>query len=157
MGVSPKDTALQIAQECNCAIVNADDDATVDYDWYAANNGLRSPRHLDDEDDGPLMFADLLGDVSGGTFGESAELLAKGEERELLKAFFWIVQRTAQKKRGNVLGARIASESNNFYFKIFPCVYILCVNILMPLFGYRLKGIPLPLIEWLEHQKRFIR
>jgi hypothetical protein len=27
--------------------------------------GLGSPTHLDDKDDGPLMFADPLGDVSG--------------------------------------------------------------------------------------------
>jgi hypothetical protein len=106
-------------QELDCAIRDADDDATVDYDQYATNNGLGSPRHPDVEDDGPSMFADFLGDVSGGALGESAELLAKGEEQELLAAFFWIVQRTAQKKRGNVLGAQIASKSNNFYFKFF--------------------------------------
>jgi hypothetical protein len=38
------------------------------------------------------MFADPLGYVSGGALGESAELLAKGKERELLTALFWIVQ-----------------------------------------------------------------
>jgi hypothetical protein len=38
--------------------------------------------------------------------GESAELLAKGMEREMLTALFWIVQKTAQKKHGNVLGVR---------------------------------------------------
>ncbi len=122
MGMNPKDATLRITLEHECVIVDADEDATVDYDWYAANNGCGSPRHPDDEDDGPLMFVNLLGDVSGGALGEWVELLAKGKERELLMAFFWIVQRTAQKKQGNVLGARIASESNNFYFKIFPCV-----------------------------------
>ncbi len=122
MRMSLKDAALQIAQECDCAAVDADDDATVDYYRYVANNGLGSPRHPYDEDDGPLMFADPLGDVSGGALGESAELLAKGEEWKLLTVLFWIVQRTARKKRGNVLGVRIASESNNCYFKFFPCV-----------------------------------
>ncbi len=111
-------------QERDCTAVDADDDATVDYERYAANNGLGSPRHRDDKDDGPLMFADPLGYVSGGAFGESAELLVMGTEWELLTAFFWIVQRTAQKKQGNVhvLGARIASESNNFHLKKIPCV-----------------------------------
>jgi hypothetical protein len=100
--------------------MDTDDDATVDYNQYATNNGLASPRHPDVVDDGPLMFADPLGDVSGGALGESAELLAKGKEQELLTALFWIVQRTALNKRGNVLGVQIASESNNFYFKNFP-------------------------------------
>jgi hypothetical protein len=94
--MSPKVATLQIAQERNCAVVGADDDATVDYDWYAANNGLASPRHPDDEDDGPLMFADPLGDVSGGAL--------VGKEWELLLALFCIVERTAQKKWGNVRG-----------------------------------------------------
>ncbi len=56
--------------------------------WYATSNGLGSPRHPDDEDDKALTFADPLGDVSGGALGESAELLAKAEERELLTGFF---------------------------------------------------------------------
>jgi hypothetical protein len=59
--------------------------------------GLGSPPHSDDKDGGPLTFADPLGDCQG-----SAELLAKAEERELMMGFFKIVQRTAQKKRGNV-------------------------------------------------------
>ncbi len=84
--------------------MDADDDATVDCDRYAANNELGSPRHPGDKVDRPLMCADPLGDVSGGMVGESAELLAKGKEWELLRAFFWIVQRTAQKKLGNMLG-----------------------------------------------------
>jgi hypothetical protein len=68
------------------------------------------------------MFAYPLGDVSGGALRENSELLAKGKEWELLMAFFWIMQRTAQKKQGNVLGVQIASESNDFYFNFFPCV-----------------------------------
>ncbi len=61
---------------------------TVEDNQYAANNRLGSPRHPDDKDDGPLMFVDPLGDVSGGLLGESAKLLAKAKELELLMAFF---------------------------------------------------------------------
>jgi hypothetical protein len=75
--MSPKNATLRIAQERDCVFVDADDDAMVDYNRYAANNGLGSPRHLDDKDDGALMFADPLGDVSGGALGESAELLGR--------------------------------------------------------------------------------
>ncbi len=64
--------------------MDTDDDATVDNNWYAAKDGL-----------GSLDVRRSLGDVSWGALGESAELLAKGKERELLVAFFWIVQRTA--------------------------------------------------------------
>jgi hypothetical protein len=99
--MSVKDAALQIAQERDCVVVDADADARVTYDWYAANNGLASPRQPDDKDDGLLMFPDQLGDVSGGVLGKSAELLAKGKERELLTTQFWIVERIAQKKQGN--------------------------------------------------------
>jgi hypothetical protein len=51
-GMSSKDTALQIAQERNRAIVDEDNDATVEDNQCAANNvlRLRSPRHPDDED-----------------------------------------------------------------------------------------------------------
>jgi hypothetical protein len=89
----PKDAALQIAQERNCAFVDADDDAMVDNGRYAANNGL-----------GSLDVCRSAGRCVRGAVGESAESLVKGEERELLTAFFWILQRTAQKRRGNVLG-----------------------------------------------------
>ncbi len=58
------------------------------HNQYATNNGLGSPSHPGDEDDGPLTFADPLGDVLGGTLGESAELLAKAKERGLLMRFF---------------------------------------------------------------------
>ncbi len=68
--------------------MDADNDATVEDNWYAANSGLGSPRHLDDKDDGPLTFADPLGDVSGGVLGESSELLVMAKEWELLTAFF---------------------------------------------------------------------
>jgi hypothetical protein len=68
--------------------VDADNNAMVEDNWYAANNGLGSPRHMDDKDNGPLTFTDLLGDVSGGALGESAQLLAKVKEQELLTAFF---------------------------------------------------------------------
>ena len=85
--MSPTDAALCIAQECDCAIVDTDNDVTVEDYWYAANNRLGSPSHPDDKDDGPLMFADPLGDVSRCTLGESAELLAKAKEQELLMAF----------------------------------------------------------------------
>jgi hypothetical protein len=102
--MSPKDAALQISQERNCAIVDADNDAMADYNQYAINNGLASLRHLNDKDDGPLMFADPLGDVSGGALGESAELLAKGKEWKLLTALFLIVQRTARKKMRQCAG-----------------------------------------------------
>jgi hypothetical protein len=85
--MSLKDAALQIAQECDCDFVDADDDATVDNNWYAANNGL-----------GSLDVCRSAGRCVRGALGESAELLAKGWEQELLTAFFWIVQRTAQKK-----------------------------------------------------------
>jgi hypothetical protein len=84
--MSPKDAVLQIAQERVCAFVSADDDATVDNDQYAANNGLRS-----------LYVCISAGRCVRDVLGESAELLAKGKEWELLTAFFWIVQRTAQK------------------------------------------------------------
>jgi hypothetical protein len=67
--------------------VDADDDSTVDNDWYAANNEL-----------GSLDACRLAKRCVRGALGESAELLAKGKERELLTAFIWIVQRTAQKK-----------------------------------------------------------
>jgi hypothetical protein len=60
----------------------------VEDDWYATNNGFESSTHPDDKDDGPLTFADPLGVVSEGALGESAELLAKAKERELLTAFF---------------------------------------------------------------------
>ena len=81
-GMSPKDAALRIAQERDRAVVDADDDATEEDDRYAAKNGLGSQRHSDDEDDGPLMYADPAGDVSGGGLGESAKLLARAEEGE---------------------------------------------------------------------------
>jgi hypothetical protein len=64
--------------------VDADDDAMVDNGWYAANNGL-----------GSLGVRRSAGRCVRGVFGESAELLVKGEEQELLTVFFWIVQRTA--------------------------------------------------------------
>ncbi len=54
-------------QERNCAFVGVDDDATVDNDWYAANNGLGS---LDD--------CRSAGRCVRGTLGESAKLLARG-------------------------------------------------------------------------------
>jgi hypothetical protein len=91
--MSPKDAALQIAQERNYAFVDADDDAMVDNDWYAVNNGL-----------GSLDVHRSAGRCVRGALGESVELLAKGEERELLMTFIWIVQRTAHKKQDNVLG-----------------------------------------------------
>ena len=75
-------------QECNCTIVDTDGNATVEDNCYSANDELGSPRHLDDKDGGLLTFADPLGDVSGGTLGESTQLLAKAKERELLMAFF---------------------------------------------------------------------
>jgi hypothetical protein len=40
LGMSPKDAALQVAQERNCAFVDAGDDAMVDNNWYTINNGL---------------------------------------------------------------------------------------------------------------------
>jgi hypothetical protein len=98
--MSPKEATLRIAQERDCTFVDADDDATVDNGRYAANNGL-----------GSLVVRRSAGRYVRGALGESAELLVKGEERELLTAFFWIVQRTARKKRGN-----------NFYFGNIPCV-----------------------------------
>jgi hypothetical protein len=73
--------------------VDADEDTTVDNNCYAANNGL-----------GSLDVCRSAGRCARGTLGESAEVLAKGKEWELLTAFFWIAQRTAQKKQGNVLG-----------------------------------------------------
>jgi hypothetical protein len=86
--MSPKDATLGIAQERDCAFVDADDDATVDNGQYAVNNnGLRS-----------LDVRRSAGRYVRGVLGESVELLVKGKERELLMAFFWIVQRTAQKK-----------------------------------------------------------
>jgi hypothetical protein len=72
----------------HCAVVDADNDTTVEDDWYAPNNGLGSSRHPDDKKDGPLTFTDPLGDVSGSPLGESAELLAMAKERELLTALF---------------------------------------------------------------------
>jgi hypothetical protein len=87
-GMSPKDAAVWIVQEHDCAIVDAEDDATVEDNRYATNNGLGSPRHPDDEDSGPLMFMDPLGDVSGGALGESAMLLEKAKDQKLLMMFF---------------------------------------------------------------------
>jgi hypothetical protein len=95
LGMSLKDATLPIAQERNCALVNADDDAKVDNDQYAANNRL-----------GSLDVCRSAGRCVTGALGESVELLVKGKEWELLTVFFWIVQRTAQKKQGNVLGVR---------------------------------------------------
>jgi hypothetical protein len=86
--MSPKNVALRIRQERDCAVVDADDNAMAEDNQYAANNGLGSPRHPDYEDDGPLTFKDPLRDVSGGALGESAKLLAKPKERELLMEFF---------------------------------------------------------------------
>jgi hypothetical protein len=68
--------------------VGTDNNATVEDDWCAANNGLGSSIHPDDKEDRPLTFRDLLGDVSGGALVESIELLAEAKERELLRAFF---------------------------------------------------------------------
>jgi hypothetical protein len=82
--MSPKDAALRIAQERDCAFVDADDDATVDNGGYAANNGL-----------GSLDVRRSTGRFVRGALGESVESLVKGEEWELLTVFFWIVQRTA--------------------------------------------------------------
>ncbi len=79
--MSPKDVALRIGQERNCAFVDADDDASVDNNWYAANNRL-----------GSLDVRRSSGRCVRGALGKSAELLAKGKERELLMAFFWIMQ-----------------------------------------------------------------
>ncbi len=73
------------AQSCHWG---TDNNAMVEDDWYAANNGLGSPRHPVDKDDRPLTFADPLGDVSGGALGKSAKFLATAEEWELLTAFF---------------------------------------------------------------------
>jgi hypothetical protein len=86
--MSLKDVALQIAQEHDCAILDTDDNAMVEDKRYAANNGLGSPRHPDDKDNRSLTFVNTQGNVSGGTLGESAELLLKAKERELLTAFF---------------------------------------------------------------------
>ncbi len=54
-------------QEHDCAFVDADDDTTVDNDWYATNNGL-----------GSLDVHRSAGRCVRGTLGESAELLGKG-------------------------------------------------------------------------------
>jgi hypothetical protein len=91
--MSPKDAALQIAQERNCACVDTDDDVTLDNNWYATNNGL-----------GSLDVCRSAGRCVRGPLGGSTVLLAKGKERKLSRAFFWIVQKTAGKKQGNVLG-----------------------------------------------------
>jgi hypothetical protein len=69
LGMSPKNPALRIAQECNCAFVDADDDATVDNNWYAANNGLRS-----------LDVHRSAGRCVMGALRESVELWEKGKE-----------------------------------------------------------------------------
>jgi hypothetical protein len=90
--MSLKDATL-IAQEYDCAFVDADDDATVDNDRNTANNGL-----------GSLDVHRSAGRCVRGALRESAELLVKGKEWQMLTAIFWIVQRTGQKKRGNVLG-----------------------------------------------------
>jgi hypothetical protein len=68
-GMSPKDAALQISQEHDCAVVDTDNDATMEDDRYAANNGLGSLRHLNDDDDEPLMFADPLEMCQGARWG----------------------------------------------------------------------------------------
>jgi hypothetical protein len=78
-GMSLKDATLGIGQECVRAVVDADTNARAEDYWYAANNGLGSPRHLDDEDGGALTFADLQGDMSGGALGESAKMFAKAK------------------------------------------------------------------------------
>ena len=65
--MSPKDATLLIVQERNCAFVDADDDATVDNNWYVTNNGL-----------GSLDVHRSAGRCVRGTLGESAELLGKG-------------------------------------------------------------------------------
>ncbi len=72
--------------------MDADDDAMVDNNWYATNNGL-----------GSLDVRRSAGRCVRSALGESAKLLAKGKKWELLMAFSWIVQKTAQKKQGNVL------------------------------------------------------
>jgi hypothetical protein len=38
--MSPKDATLQIAQERDHVVVDADNHAMVEDNWYAANNGL---------------------------------------------------------------------------------------------------------------------
>jgi hypothetical protein len=91
--MSLKDAALQIVQECDCAFVDADDDATVDNGWYATNNGF-----------GSLDVRRSAGRCVRGVLGDSAVSLVRGKEWELLTAFFWIMQKTAQKKQSNVLG-----------------------------------------------------
>jgi hypothetical protein len=73
-------------QECDCAFEDTDDDAMVDNDWCAANNGL-----------GSLDVRRSAGGCVRGALGESVELLAKSKERGQLTAFFLIKQRTAQK------------------------------------------------------------
>jgi hypothetical protein len=64
---------------------------------------------------------------------------------------------TRQWECGKALGgARIASDS----IKILVLNYFLCVNLvcknLMPLFGSRRKGIPMPSKELSEHQTKYI-
>jgi hypothetical protein len=89
--------------------VDTDDDAMVDNNWYAVDNGL-----------GSLDVHRSAGRCVRGALGESAALLAKGEEQELLMAFFWILQRTAKKKQGNVLGLRKWQvNQKNLILKIF--------------------------------------
>jgi hypothetical protein len=73
--------------------VDADHDAMVDNDQNTANNGL-----------GSLGVHRSAGRCVRGALRESADLLVKGKERELLTAVFWIVKRTGQNKQGNVLG-----------------------------------------------------
>jgi hypothetical protein len=73
--------------------VDADDDSMVDNDQYTANNGL-----------GSLDVCRSARRCVRGTLGECADLFAKGGKQKLLTAFFWIVQRTAWKKQGDVLG-----------------------------------------------------
>jgi hypothetical protein len=69
-----------------------------------------------------------------GALRESAKLLAKAKEWELLTAFFLIMLRTAQKKRGNVArcwgcaNVQIASESNILKLKKSLCVNPVCKN-----------------------------
>jgi hypothetical protein len=73
--------------------VDADDDETVDNNWYATNNGL-----------GSLDVCRSSGRCVRGALEESAELLAKGKERELLTVFIGLCKELNERNKAMCWG-----------------------------------------------------
>ncbi len=110
--MSLKDATLRTVHEHDCAFVDADDDATVDNNQYAANNGF-----------GSLDVCRSLEDVSGVRWGGVWSCWQTARSRGTVDGVLLDCAKNCMKEtRQCAGGAQVASESNNFYFKNIPCV-----------------------------------